>query len=132
MHQRVLYSWRWRGTDMAIAHYCPKPVWPLSRPGFTVITPKVQKPTHCLDTFQHLNQVQPFKLLLSPQKCKNIHSVQTHFSTWLNMCQNSMHAKLLCNEDHIWQTYESLHDFTVVTFTTKVQKHMITNRYRVQ
>ena len=39
---------------MAIAHYCPKPVWPLSRPGFTVITPKVQKPTHCSDAFQHL------------------------------------------------------------------------------
>ena len=57
MPQRVLYCWRWWGTDMAIAHYCPKPVWPLSRPGFTVITPKVQKPTLCLDTFQHLDQV---------------------------------------------------------------------------
>ena len=56
--QRVFYSWRWWGTDMAIARYCPKSVWPLSPPGFTVITPKVQKLTHC--------------------------TVQTHFTTWSN------------------------------------------------
>ena len=37
---------------MGIAHYCPSPVWPLSRPGFTVITPKLQKLAHCSE-FKH-------------------------------------------------------------------------------
>ena len=116
------YTWRWWGLDMAIAHYCPKSVWPLSRPGFTVITRKVQKVAQFRHIWPHGKHIILCTTsLLSPPKCKNTCSMLgniTHDS--LHISNSFLMAWLFCN--HVQSPN------TLQTRTSKWKAHAMHNR----